>query len=395
MLDQQPPHGDYQAATKRVSDLLKLWKTTPEGNPDRPRVTFLVCQSFFDAVTSPGIRQRPSVAKSIRDVLRNTERFCNLAGSQGGKMSADVDRALYFAALVHEQLGEYPAAARNYLELLKRNEKYPHPEMMPFAYLGIGITQEAAGEKEAARLAYRRCLELQQYSRSKRDPIWADVQARLEPLIVEARSREAEQVKAAITLCDNTDLVACKKACRDKDQFACVRLGKALYVKGTKNKDLESLRQAGALYRAVCAADVEYGCELERVDGKAISSLLGEADQSWSSVAEAIRDIATSQHSVKIARALGPGPKGRRARAAEVVQADVERKKREDYCPARREFIAKFGLEEFSKRAKEQCEGENAPADGADSGVPEQRRLWTDCNEVVATSCPASAGPGH
>lgn len=71
-------------------------------------------------------------------------------------------------------------------------------------------------------------------------------------------------------------------------------------------------------------------------------------------------------------------------KGAHMMDIHVKAITSEQFCPARKAFIAKVGLAEYQARAKQHCK-DNAPVGIGLSGV--QVTLTAECNAAFATTC--------
>lgn len=104
----------------------------------------------------------------------------------------------------------------------------------------------------------------------------------------------------------------------------------------------------------------------------------------FGSVTYSIDDIAKMRFKVRFGRKTFP-PTAANIRGLARMEADANRKVRDDYCPARQEFVDQYGVAEFARRAKDYCE-ESPPRSG---GYGEDQPLTADCNAIVGTACTA------
>lgn len=103
----------------------------------------------------------------------------------------------------------------------------------------------------------------------------------------------------------------------------------------------------------------------------------------FSDVRFVIDDIAKGRFKVRFGRKTFT-PSRQNVRGLNLMEAELQRKLREDYCNARQSFIEQHGKDELAKRAKDHCE-QTPPTTGGIGGGDEP--LKEDCRAVVSAPC--------
>lgn len=118
-----------------------------------------------------------------------------------------------------------------------------------------------------------------------------------------------------------------------------------------------------------------------------------EIERLWESVGWEVDSIAELFLKASIARQLGPGPGGIRARAVRAVDAEIARRKREEYCESRNTFVAATSLAEFRKRAQSKCRDDPPKTGFEGRGLVKVPDLAAECRVIFATVCPKPNAP--
>ncbi|MBX3218994.1 MAG: hypothetical protein KF795_00665 [Labilithrix sp.] len=211
-------------------------------------------------------------------------------------------------------------------------------------------------------------------ARDQREAANAARQARL--------AEERPKIEAAEKTCA-AGIDACKKACAANDDYACVRVGIQLYE--TKRTP-ETLAKADELFRRACKEGTgpSYACDALGELNRREAAFAREAEDLWQSVAFTIDDISKLRHMNTVARTLPQTPS--RVRATTAVDAEIPKRTKDTYCPARKAFVDHSGLQDFARRAKNKCDTDAAVV-GIDSGIGEPKRMTAECRAVVASAC--------
>lgn len=111
-----------------------------------------------------------------------------------------------------------------------------------------------------------------------------------------------------------------------------------------------------------------------------------EIDSDFQDLFETVRDIATKRQQATFAMQhaqMSYAPNRLRA-AAQFTMNATEEARKNDFCPAKRDFIKKYGMKEYQERVKRQCE-EDPPIGQAEYG--REVRLDGECRNIFGSGC--------
>jgi hypothetical protein len=229
-------------------------------------------------------------------------------------------------------------------------------------------------------------IKQEKHSMDDAEKTLARAQERLkaEQALADALEKEKPALDDAKGKCTADKLRECETGCKNGDLMLCIAFGQATFAQSNA-----SATKAVEYFRKACDGGVRSGCRDLRFAEQRVATREQTVAHEFAVVESWVDSISRLQYQAKVGRSLGPGRGGRRAQAVAAVQGEVDRKKRDEFCPAKSEFIATFGVEEFNKRAKEYCDSDRVAAEGIDSGIGETKRLRAECRQIVATPCPA------
>lgn len=192
----------------------------------------------------------------------------------------------------------------------------------------------------------------------------------------EAIKLEEAGVKAAFAKCA-ADKAKCREACEKGDHFHCL-------VRAEELAKANKYTEAKALYVNACEAKIMTACPLVEATARSAAKYAAEMDGFWKDVEQPGDDIASKRYLITFAQTKLPKtPKN--LKATENVKIHVAAITSEQFCPAKKTFIAKGGLAEYQARAKAHCT-EKAPIGTGLSGA--QVTLTAECTAAFATACP-------
>lgn len=134
---------------------------------------------------------------------------------------------------------------------------------------------------------------------------------------------------------------------------------------------------------SACSADVQHACNALPGIEKEIEERNAKTEQLWSEIERIGDDLARNTFQSDLVRQNANTPRNQvaLARVAQHSKAIVV----EQYCPAKKEFVAHAGLAEFSKRVGLHCK-DNPPSATGLGGA--QVTLTAQCQGSFASSCP-------
>jgi len=217
----------------------------------------------------------------------------------------------------------------------------------------------------------------------------AHEQAQAVPAEVARRKQQMQaemaSIEAATTAC--TPAGPCKAKCDGGDGPSCVAWGNRLWQ---GSRDVRpKLPEARAAMSRACEAGIQTGCEaIPQIDVD-IRAVAAKVDELWGSVQAVGDDIAAELGKRDLARSLEPQmpPLSRMQteRAIQRMMAHQQAVISEQYCPARKAFVAQLGLAEFAKSVAAHCKNDPPVASGqGGEDVP----LTSQCQAAYATACP-------
>lgn len=116
--------------TTEAKALERLFRATPQGDPDRPALLRRIAQAHVDlARDAAGAQDKTGAAHHRSEAIRYYEQFVtDHAGHQ------EMDQVLYYLALEQERSGDLSAARKTYLELV---QSAPQSRFVPHAYFAF------------------------------------------------------------------------------------------------------------------------------------------------------------------------------------------------------------------------------------------------------------------
>lgn len=183
------------------------------------------------------------------------------------------------------------------------------------------------------------------------------------------KEEENEAVDALVKTCWDKRTI-CADRCLKGDMFACVAEGMVAWQKEGDPDD------ARLIFARACREGLDAGCRM----GVALESIEKDAqkkrDAAWSSVENSVDQIAQKKFLMAFPR---------NARTTQMMAQHVASLIKDDYCPAKKEFVAITGPAEFAKRSKNHCDTEPPRATGL---AGKEVELKAECRSVYASACP-------
>jgi hypothetical protein len=184
-----------------------------------------------------------------------------------------------------------------------------------------------------------------------------------------------------------TELKACtddKKPCIDRCKAdaasaACVALG-VYTVTGTTSDRFE---KADAYFDVPCKAGMKPACKAQEKASKERSVVFAPVDAAWSNLVQIGDDLATKKFLQAFAAAHFSGPQS--ARGIQNMALHISMITKDDFCPAKKEFLKVSNATELAKRTKKHCDEDPPTATGL---AGQEEVLTAQCRAVYATPCP-------
>lgn len=170
-----------------------------------------------------------------------------------------------------------------------------------------------------------------------------------------------------------------EQACNGDYADGCINLGIMLAEgKGGPKDEVK----AAELFTKACGLGEKRGCEAKRIlAAPKTNPAHGTVESSWAEVEAVVDDLAAKRFIARYASQHANRP--RAARDAQRMQQMLRGMLTQQFCPAKKAFVAAAGQAEFLKRSKAKCR-DNPPTATGTNG-PE--RLVSDCEAVFAEVC--------
>ena len=171
----------------------------------------------------------------------------------------------------------------------------------------------------------------------------------------------------------------CKARCEKGEPLFC--LSWAVRLNNAKPPKFEEAR---AFFQKACDQHVHHACTSLPVVDKLIQDDANEKDKLWDSVKQSGDLLAGTRWDRAVLDRYSSGTKEYAGKVRDFV--NYERALLDEhYCPSRKQFIAKAGLAEFTKRTTAHCKDDPPSGDAYSGG---QVPIPAQCRSAYATPCP-------
>jgi hypothetical protein len=191
---------------------------------------------------------------------------------------------------------------------------------------------------------------------------------------------EVQPIKAATDAC-NKDFTRCKATCdHGDDPYACIPWAVHRSIMNPPDYDT-----AVAVLTTSCSTGhILTACSTLQLVSADAQRYATEVDGLWRAVKGYGDDLAGTRWDRATLDKYSSGTKGYADKVREF--ANYERALLDEhYCPARKDFISKAGLAEFTKRTSSHCKGDPPSAQAYSGG---QVEIPAQCRSAYATPCP-------